>query len=283
MQDSRLVRPITLEPLREKPLVSVLITNHNYGKYIGAAIQSVLAQTYTHFETVICDDGSTDDSCYVIEAWCRKDSRVRLIRQVNKGQGSAMNTAFSMASGEVVALLDSDDLAHERRLEIVVRTFQQHPEAGMVTHPLRILDQEGRLCGRDPEEPLEEGWLAPALLWGPEPVFPPTSGLALRMEVAKRVYPMPWPQVSFADWNWAVREGAAFLAPVRAIENTLGSYRLHGNNVFGHCRFTTLKDIDRRYSELAGAIKVRQIYARQFLGIEPDEQVCNDVIGVLGL
>lgn len=283
LPNSGLVRPVTLAPLTERPLVSVVVSNYNYGRYVGAAIQSVLAQTYTHFEMVICDDGSTDDSCEVIESWCRKDARVRLVRQANKGQGSAMNTAFSVAKGDVIALLDSDDLAHEQRLELVVRAFQQHPEIGMVTHALRILDQQGRPCGRDPEEPLDEGWLAPALLRGPEPVFPPTSGLALRMEIAKRVYPMPWPQVSFADWNWAVREGAAFLAPVGAIEDTLGSYRLHGSNVFGHCRFTTLPDIDRRYGELTGAIKVRQIYAQQFLGTQPDEQVCNDVIGVLVL
>jgi glycosyltransferase involved in cell wall biosynthesis len=283
LPDSGLVRPVPLGPLTERPLVSVVVSNHNYGRYVGAAIQSVLAQTYTHFEMVICDDGSTDDSCEVIESWCRKDARVRLIRQDNKGQGSAMNTAFSMAKGEVIALLDSDDLAHEQRLELVVRAFQQYPEIGMVTHALRILDQQGRHCGRDPEEPLDEGWLAPALLRGPEPVFPPTSGLALRMEVAKRVYPMPWPRVSFADWNWAVREGAAFLAPVGAIDDTLGSYRLHGSNVFGHCRFTTLQDIDRRHAELTGAIKIRQIYAQQFLGTQPDEQVCNDVIGVLVL
>lgn len=283
LPDSGLVRPFSLGPLPERPLVSVLVTNYNYGRYVGAAIQSVLAQTYPHFEIVICDDGSTDDSCEVIESWCRKDPRVRLIRQANLGQGSAMNTTFSAAKGGVIVLLDADDLAHEQRLELTVRVFHQHPETGMVTHPLRILDQEGRPCGRDPEEPLDEGWLAPALLRGPEPVFPPTSGIALRMEIAKRVYPMPWPRVSFADWNWAVREGAAFLAPVRAIDDTLGSYRLHGSNVFGHCRFTTLKDIDRRYGELEGAIKVRQIYAQRFLGAEVNEQVCNDVIGVLVL
>lgn len=274
---------MALGPLQESPLVSVLITNHNYGKYVGEAIQSICAQTYSHLEVIVCDDGSTDNSCAVIESWCKKDPRVRLISQANSGHGSAMNTAFSIAKGEVIALLDADDMAIERRLELVVRAFQQHPGVGLVTHPLEILDAQGNSGGREPEEPLDEGWLAPALLQGPEPVFPPTSGLALRMEVAKRVYPMPWPRISFADWNWAVREGAAFLAPVTALNCTLGLYRLHGGNMFGHCRFTTLGDIDRRYAELSGAIKVRRIYAHDFLGIEPDEKVCNAVIGVLVL
>lgn len=281
--DLRRLRPMALGPLPESPLVSVLITNYNYGQYVGEAIQSVCAQTYTHFEVVVCDDGSTDNSCAVIESWCRKDPRVRLIGQANSGHGSAMNAAFSIAKGDVVALLDGDDLACERRLELVVQAFRRHPEAGLVTHPLEILDPQGNSGGRDPEEPLDEGWLAPPLLQGPEPVFPPTSGLALRMEIARRVYPMPWPRVSFADWNWAVREGAAFLAPVAALNRTLGVYRLHGGNMFGHCRFTTLQDIDRRYAELSGAIEVRRIYARDFLGTEPDEEVCNAVVGVLVL
>lgn len=274
---------MNLGPLPENPLVSVLITNYNYEKYIGESIQSVCAQTYTNFEVVVCDDGSSDNSLEVIESWCKKDPRVRLVRQANGGQGSAMNTSFSAAKGDVIALLDGDDIALQQRLELVVKAFRQHPDAGMVTHALEMLGPQGQRGGRDPEEPLDEGWLAPALLRGPEPVFPPTSGLALRMEVASRVYPMPWPRISFADWNWAVREGAAFLAPVTAINQALALYRLHGSNQFGHCRFTTLQDVDRRYAELYGALKVRRLYAREFLGTEPDEQVWNSVIGVLVL
>lgn len=77
------LRPLTLQPLCENPLVSVLVTNYNYAEYIGEAIQSILLQTYTNFEVTVCDDGSTDNSCAAIESRCKKDPRVRLVRQHN--------------------------------------------------------------------------------------------------------------------------------------------------------------------------------------------------------
>lgn len=283
LPDSGLVRPVTLGPCPEKPLVSVLITNHNYERYIGEAIQSVLAQTYSNFEVVICDDGSTDDSCAVIEAWCKKDPRILLIRQPNGGQGAALNTAFDAAKGDVIVLLDGDDMALERRLELIVRAFRQHPEAGMVTHALKILDPQGQQSGRDPEEPLDEGWLAPSLLRGPEPVFPPTSGLALRVEIAKLIFPLPCKLIPEAHWDWVVREGAAFLAPVAALSEVAGNYRLHAHNFFGHSRLTTLKQIEHRLAGLSGAMEGRRIYARAFLNSEPDPRESDCVSGVLVL
>ena len=73
--------PVALKSLPEKPSVSVLITCFNYGAYVGEAIESALAQTYENFEMIVCDDGSTDNSCEVIEPYARRDPRIRLIRQ----------------------------------------------------------------------------------------------------------------------------------------------------------------------------------------------------------
>ncbi len=279
--DIERLRPLTLQPLCENPLVSVLVTNYNYAEYIGEAIQSILLQTYTNFEVTVCDDGSTDNSCAAIESWCKKDSRVRLVRQHNQGQGAALNAAFSVSRGEVIALLDGDDIANERRLELVVKAFRQHPEAGMVTHALTMMNPQGETSGRDPEEPLDEGWLAPALLQGPEPVFPPTSGLALRTEVAGRVFPLPCERIPGAHWDWVVREGAACLAPVAALGEALGIYRLHGHSLFGHSRLSTLEQIESRLAGLSGAMEGRRLHARTFLNTEPDPSECDLVVGVL--
>ena len=281
LADSGLVRPVTLGPLTEEPLASVLITNHNYERYIGEAIQSVLAQTYPNFEVVVCDDGSTDNSCEVIDAWRKRDPRVWLVRQSNGGQGAALNAAFSAAKGDVIVLLDGDDMAVENRLALIIQAFHRHPDAGTVTHALRILDPQGRQHGRDPEEPLDEGWLAPALLRGPEPVFPPTSGLAIRAEIAKLVFPLPCKLIPKAHWDWVVREGAAFLAPVAALSEAPGIYRLHGHNFFGHSRLTTLEQIEHRLDGLSGAMEGRRIYARAIFNSEPDPHECDSVSGVL--
>ena len=103
------LHPIELLRLSSEPLVSILISNYNYGRYIGESIQSALDQTYSNIELIICDDGSTDDSVSIIEEYQRKDPRLKLICKANGGQASGFNAAFAASRGEIIALLDSDD------------------------------------------------------------------------------------------------------------------------------------------------------------------------------
>src|SRR6202789_3319887 len=120
--------PIELRRLSAEPLVSILISNYNYARYIGESIQSALQQTYPNFELIICDDGSTDDSVSVIEEYLRKDPRVQLIRKANGGQASGFNAAFAASRGEIISLLDSDDRYLPNKIERVVADFQTNPE-----------------------------------------------------------------------------------------------------------------------------------------------------------
>src|SRR3981081_4740145 len=93
-QMSKRLTPMQLEPIESEPLVSVLMSNYNYARYIGEAIQSVLDQTYGSFELLICDDGSRDASGDVVELYVNRDSRVKLLRKQNGGQASGYNLAF---------------------------------------------------------------------------------------------------------------------------------------------------------------------------------------------
>lgn len=104
------LKPIPLEPLPDSPLVSILMPNYNYGRYIGEAIESVLRQTYPHWELIICDDGSTDNSCEVVKRYQDKDSRIKLIQKENGGMASALNAAYRECKGDIICLLDSDDV-----------------------------------------------------------------------------------------------------------------------------------------------------------------------------
>src|SRR6266446_940152 len=87
--------------------VSVVIPLYNKVRYIQRALDSVLAQTYTDFEVIVVDDGSTDGGAEVVA--CCTDRRVRLIRQSNQGPGPARNRGVEEAAGGYVAFLDSDD------------------------------------------------------------------------------------------------------------------------------------------------------------------------------
>ena len=88
-------------------LVSIVINNYNYARYLGDAIDSALAQTWHPLEVIVVDDGSTDDSWSVIQ---RYGERVRAMRQPNGGQGAAYNAGFAASRGEWVLFLDADDL-----------------------------------------------------------------------------------------------------------------------------------------------------------------------------
>ena len=104
------LKPMELPPLGESPLVSVLMGNYNYGRYIGEALDSVLRQTYSNFEVIVCDDGSTDDSREVVARYCDRDTRIRMVVKENGGLASALNAAYAASRGEIICLLDADDV-----------------------------------------------------------------------------------------------------------------------------------------------------------------------------
>jgi glycosyltransferase involved in cell wall biosynthesis len=113
--------------------VSVIMGGFNAAPYIGAAIESVQSQTFTDWELVVVDDGSTDSTAEIVAAFAAGDARVRLIRQTNKGISAARNRALSEATGAWLALLDSDDLWEPRFLEAQLAIFARHPEVDIVT------------------------------------------------------------------------------------------------------------------------------------------------------
>jgi len=111
------------------PLVSVVIPTYNYGHLLAAAVDSALAQTYPAVEVVVVDDGSTDDTPSRLAGY---GDRIRVIRQENQGLSAARNTGIRAARGEYVALLDSDDAFHPRKLERQMAAFAARPDLQLV-------------------------------------------------------------------------------------------------------------------------------------------------------
>ncbi len=153
------LKPVSLGPLPENPLVSVLTANYNYAAFLGEAIESVLAQIYTNFEMIVCDDGSTDKSCEVVEKYGQRDPRVRLLRQQNGGQASAWNTAYRECRGDIICFLDADDRYLPEKLEVVVQAFRSAPDSG--------LRDTGRTASI---------WLGAAMVFCPRPRIPHPVG-----------------------------------------------------------------------------------------------------------
>ena len=91
-------------------MVSVIMPAYNVGEYIGKSIESVLSQTYNNFELIVVNDGSSDKTCQVVEQYCLRDSRIRLLNQKNQGVSVARNSGISAACGDYISFLDGDDL-----------------------------------------------------------------------------------------------------------------------------------------------------------------------------
>jgi glycosyltransferase involved in cell wall biosynthesis len=108
------------------PLVSIVIPCFNYGHFLGAAIESVLAQTHQPIEVIVVDDGSTDDTQAVARRY-----PVRVLSQPNSGICVAANAGFAAAKGEFVARLDADDCLAPTYVEETLAALRNHPEADL--------------------------------------------------------------------------------------------------------------------------------------------------------
>lgn len=129
------------------PRVTVLMTVFNDERFVGAAIESILGQTFTDFELIIVDDGSRDGTPAILARYQSLDDRVSVIRQENAGTTRAANHGLAHARGEYVARLDSDDRSFPDRLQIEVDFLDAHPDVALVGGGSEIIDEEGNTVG----------------------------------------------------------------------------------------------------------------------------------------
>ena len=174
----------------KRPTITAVVDTYNQGRYIGEALESVLAQDVApgEMEVLVVDDGSTDNTA---ERVARFGERVRYIRKENGGQASALNVGFTEARGEIIALLDADDLWLPRKVRRVLDEFEQHPEAGMVYHGYQWWNEKTGECLRDPSFRALTGYMPDRI----EDVLTfgnvGTCGVALRRETIEKLIPIP--------------------------------------------------------------------------------------------
>jgi glycosyltransferase involved in cell wall biosynthesis len=123
---------------------SVITAAYQAAATIGAAVESVLQQTYPALEMIVCDDGSTDSTAEALEPY--KDD-VTVVRNPHRGPGATRNAALRVASGDFVVILDADDVYEPRRLEALVELIQRRPELDIATTDA-YLERSGTVVGR---------------------------------------------------------------------------------------------------------------------------------------
>jgi glycosyltransferase involved in cell wall biosynthesis len=115
------------------PSVSIIVPAYNVSSYLSATLHSILAQTFTDWETIVVNDGSTDDTEAIARRYAREDARIRVLSKPNGGISSARNTALSASTSEFIAILDGDDIWLPEYLEAQVAILRARPEVDIVT------------------------------------------------------------------------------------------------------------------------------------------------------
>ena len=217
-------------PAAQLTLVSIVIPNYNYGRYLRIAIDSALAQTYSPVEVIVVDDGSTDDSRAVIESY---GGRISPIIKGNGGHGSALNAGYAASRGEIVIFLDADDELMPDCVEQVVKAWR--PDVAKAQFQLEMVDENGKPLGeRVPafDDYLPNGDIRDRITRFGEYPSSPSSGNAYSRTALDRLMPM-----DEALWPAGSEKSLVFLTPffgdVVSIRAPLGRYRIHAANDSG--------------------------------------------------
>jgi glycosyltransferase involved in cell wall biosynthesis len=212
----------------ETPLVSILVTNYNYGRFLKRAIDSALDQTHPRVEVVVVDDGSTDDSREVIAGY---GERVTALFKENGGLISAINAGLPWTRGEIVCFLDGDDGLIPTAVERAVQLFRD-PEVVEVDWPLEVVNKKGV----------------------PRGVTAQGAGHAWARGFLESVSPLPQPELRYGvdGYLWTL---APLFGRAERVPEPLGMYRWHGGNWFAGQPFHEklrigLEEFDFYYSEL---------------------------------
>lgn len=226
--------------MTDRPLVSVVITNYNYGRFLRESVQSALDQSYDPVEVIVVDDGSTDDSRSILSSL---DGPVRTIFQDNQGQAGAFNAGIAASGGAVVCLLDADDLWGPRKVEGIVSAFRG--DCVLVHHRVQTVDVALQAIGAPwPRTTYRRALRRRALQSGGWWAHPPTSALSFCRRYLDRVLPVP------SCYRLCADSYLASLAPhvggVVGMSKPLALYRVHGDNGWTERDATAPPILERR-------------------------------------
>ena len=259
--------------MRSAPPISVVVTCFNLEHYIGEAIESVLSQRDAPpFELIVVDDCSTDGSAEIIHGY----GKAKYVRtETNGGVLLAMLAGVEQAQGDLVCLLDGDDVWEPTKLATTSATFEADPNVALVTHDLTFIDESGRgidrrsrpseelspLAPGDAGERVRRGilgiddyvWLGSALAF--------RRGLARFDEFDDFARQLPDPHNCYQDWPLAYWIAALSDVTIRYVGDPLFRYRLHSRNYSGDARTAerALRNFTRTRNTLAAMASIAEL------------------------
>jgi glycosyltransferase involved in cell wall biosynthesis len=219
--------------ISNSPLVSILINNYNYGRFLPEAIDSALNQTYDRIEVIVVDDGSSDNSPEIIASY--GDKIIPIIKP-NGGQASAFNTGFAASHGEIICFLDSDDIFLTEKVSEIVKVFIADENIGWCFHILNFfgdtekkfeLSNHNWTSGKyDLRSTIERGKLDGKM---PE-VNLATSTMCFKAALLKEILPMP--EIIRITSDDYIKYIALGITPGFILIKELARQRIHNNNAY---------------------------------------------------
>lgn len=251
--------------MTKKKLVSIIINNYNYDKFLKKAIDSVLNQTYLNNEIIVVDDGSTDGSRDIIVEY---GDRIIPILQENGKQGKAFNSGFDLSKGDIIIFLDSDDYLFPHAVEKIVQVWK--PDLAKVHYRLSVVDIDGQSLGYSLPQggfPLSSGNISQNLLQGEGYSSTPTSGNALNRKAMESLFPIPDKYKLTSDDYLSTL--IPFYGEILAIEEELGVYRIHDSNQWALA--TVSSDRFRRFLKHDTQVQILIAQKAKELGLQLPE------------
>ncbi|BAZ41271.1 putative glycosyl transferase [Calothrix sp. NIES-4101] len=232
------------------PKVSIIIPSYNHSKYIIQTLNSVCNQTYENLEIIVIDDGSSDDSAKLISEF--SDPRLLFIQQNNQGAHATINRGLSMASGDYIAILNSDDLYMKNRIQTCLNIATNINKDSMITSYIEVVDSNGQALG------IKEGYknMFPYQPLYPEKTFittddpiknllmfnyiATTSNFFCHKSIIDKIGEFS-PLRYVHDWDYFLRIAEYF--PIHIINQPLLQYRVHQNNTISENKSRMILEI----------------------------------------
>lgn len=258
----------TLNPIMDKAdtpsvLLSVVSPVYNGSAYLTPFLQSVLNQSFSDFELIMVDDGSTDDSVQIIQTYQEKDARIHLIRQNHQGAGSARNIGLSHVKGQYIIFLDSDDWFNEDFFKIMLNRITKDQSDVAVCEFFIYNQQTGEkqvsAIAETGNRKIERTDLV-FDLFSPNP-WTKIYRTALLKENHLVFQDIP----SCNDWSFAFAS-LACANKISVIHEQLVNYRTQTNTSISSYRYKRTKDIVRAIKQLKVELKSRDLYSQYQAG-----------------
>ena len=222
-----------MEPLSDRPKVSIITPSYNQGRFLEATIRSVLAQDYPHIEYIIVDGASKDNSVEIIHKY--QDRLAWWVSEKDRGHADALNKGFARASGEILAWLNSDDTYHPGAVSQAVAYLQAHPDVGMVYADANLIDEEDHLLDKFASKQTDYR----AMLRGS--VHIPQATTFFRADLWRQVGPLDLSLFFAFDYDFWVK--VAKVSRVAYVPSLWADFRMHNLG-------KSVKNDDRCYPDM---------------------------------